>query len=698
MPNAATPLESNRSTHEMPVQTRVAELVPATFNEAANTVDLVWTQGARVRRYDYWNDTPYEEELVVTPEAVDMTRFDAGTVQVLDGHRVYGGVDAILGIATRGWIEGGEGRATIRLSQRPELAGVVSDIRAGIIRSISFGYAVRRYEITRAQDRTDGVNMPLYRATSWTPQEISFVTVPADPGASTRSQQQQVSPSQGAPRGLPCEFIRAQAQNPQESAMAGTAEGNSGGSTAAPGNDQQRGNPPASSAAPAAPAGTGDQAPADAAVRQAQEAEQSRSLSITEMCARHGVSELAAGLIRSSATVDASRQAVLEELARRDSAAGGHRNARVETVADEHQTRINGMTEAMQHRVDPRVALTDNGRQFRGLSLIEIGRDILESAGHNTRGLSRIEVATRMLQVRSGVGHHGTSDFAHLLGNVAGARLRAAYEQVASTYQIWARRAPNAPDFKDITVVQLSGAPELLKTNEHGEFKYGTLKDGGESYKVVTFGRVVSLTRQAIINDDLRGFDRLLTAFGDSARRLENRLVYAQLADNPKMADGKELFHADHGNLGTGAGSALSLEALGVARAAMRKQKGVADETLNLTPSYVIAPPDLEQLVYQLTSANYTPTKTSDVNEFRAGGRTALEPVIEPLLTDAKAWYLAASNGQVDTVEYCYLDGAEGVVLETRDGFDVDGVQTKARLDFAAKAIDWRGMRKQTGA
>lgn len=201
--------------HDLPVQTRAASLVPDTYNEADSTVEVVWTTGAKVRRYDYWNDRPYDEDLQISPEAVDMARFDAGTVQVLDGHRSYGGVAAILGIAVRGWIEGGEGRAVIRLSQRPELAGIVADIRAGIIRAISFGYSVQRYEITRAQDRTDGINVDLYRAVAWTPQEISFVTVPADPNAGTRSAPTSQAPSGAAPQGgMPCEFFQRAAAQP----------------------------------------------------------------------------------------------------------------------------------------------------------------------------------------------------------------------------------------------------------------------------------------------------------------------------------------------------------------------------------------------------------------------------------------------------------------------------------------------------
>jgi hypothetical protein len=668
------------ATRDMPALLRAAELVPASFNEADNSVDVVWTTGSRVRRYDWYNDTQYEEELVVTPEAVDMSRFVAGTVQVLDGHRVHGGVSAIMGVATRGSIEAGQGLATLRLSTRDEMAGIVADIKAGIIRSISFGYIVTKYEITRAIDRTDGINMPLYRAVGWQPYEISFVTVPADANASTREQ-----PSNGAP----CEFIRARAHSSpsttQENSMP-TADNQSGAAatTVAPADTTR--------AAPAAVVDNG------AAVAQAATDATTRAADITELCTRHGVSQLAVGMIRAGNTVDQARTAVLEELARNDAARGGHQNVRVQVVGSEFEVRMAGIQEAIMHRVSAATTLTDNGRQYRGMSLLEIGRDFLQAHGRETRGMSKMQLATEMLNFRSGM--HSTSDFSTLFANVANKRLRNAYDENAGTYAMWARRAPNAPDFKNINVAQLSGAPDLLQTNEHGEFKYGTMTDAGESYAVVTYGRIVSLTRQSIVNDDLRAFDRLVGAFGNSARRLENRLVYSQLTANGAMSDAVALFHATHGNLGTGAGSALQFSALSTARAAMRKQKGLQSEELNLAPNFLIVPTDLEQTAYQLTSSNYVPAKQTDVNEFRQGGRTALEPIVEPLLdgASATAWYLASNNGQIDTVEYCYLDGAEGPVIESENGFDVDGVSYKCRLDFAAKTIDHRGLYKANGA
>jgi phage major head subunit gpT-like protein len=655
---------------------RAAQLVPDTFNDSDNTVDVVWTTGARVRRYDWYTDQPYEEELVVSSEAVDMTRFEAGAVSVLDGHRTYGGVSSILGRALSGSIENGQGRAKLQLSSRDELAGIVRDIKSGVIRNISFGYSVAKYEITRAIDRTDGVNLPLYRAVSWCPQEISFVTVPADPSAGTRSQ---------APQGAPCEFIRANAPTPKEPTMPTEAELQAQ-------RDQEAAS--AAAAAAAATAAAATRAAADTALL-------ARAADITALCQRMNLPKLAEGYIREGKTVEQAGLALLDELAKRDAQTGGHLNVRgISTVTDEVQTRMDGITEALLNRVDPKAKLTDNGRQYRGMDLIGIGREFLESRGVSTRGLDKMTIATRMLHHRDAAGFHGTSDFTGILANVANKRLRQGYDENPGTYMRWARQAPDLPDFKSITVAQLGAMPDLLAVNEAGEIKYGSFRDGAETYNLTTYGRIVSLTRQAIVNDDLRAFDRIVAGFGAAAARLENRTVYAQLTANGLLSDGVALFAAGRNNLATGAPSVLQFSSLTTMRTAMRGQKGLNNEELNLIPATLIVPAALEQLSYQLTSSQYVPAQQSNVNEFRTGGRTALDVVVEPILdaNSLTAWYAAAMNSQIDTVEYAYLAGAAGPVMDSEVGFEIDGVSFKCRLDFAAKALDGRGLYKSNGA
>ena len=174
-------------TRFMPTQHRAAEIAPATYNAEARTVEVVWTTGAQVRRYDWYSGTSYDEELVVSADAVDLTRLNSGNAPALNTHSNWT-LEDIIGVVERAWLVSSEGRAVVRLSEREEIAGIVNDIAAGIIRNISAGYNVSKYEVISPANRTDGGTVPLYRAVNWCPAEISFVPIPADAGSSTRGQ------------------------------------------------------------------------------------------------------------------------------------------------------------------------------------------------------------------------------------------------------------------------------------------------------------------------------------------------------------------------------------------------------------------------------------------------------------------------------------------------------------------------------
>lgn len=654
------------------------------------SAEIVFTTGAPVRRYDYWRERAYNEVLVVEEGAMRLDRLQRGA-PLLNSHSAWRLEDQ-LGVVENPAIANGQGTCSATFSRRESVAGYVQDVADGVIRNVSVGYVRHRMEMVPPEQ--DG-GLWTYRVVDWEPYEVSLVSIPADMDSQVVRSAAGEQP-EGESRELrtfPCEFIEIRAT--------GASNTPAVGASAETINHGDRSMTPEEQAAAEAKRAAEETAAREKAAAEARAAELARTADITDLCARHGVAHLAAGMIRGGQTVEQARAGVLEELARRDAASGGHRNVgRIETVRDEMTVRLAGIEQAILHRIAPTTQLDDNGRQYRGMSLIEIGRDFLEAHGQQTRGLDRMTLATRILHFRAG-GMLGTSDFSSLFANVANKRLRGAYDENPGTYALWARRAPNAPDFKNLSVVQLSGAPDLLQTNEHGEFKYGSMSDGGETYAVLTYGRIVALTRQAIVNDDLRAFERMVTAFGFAARRLENRTVYSQLTANANLADGVALFEANtHKNLQTGAGSALQFSSLTTARTAMRVQKGLAGEELNIAPSYLIVPAALEQTAYQLTSSNYVPAKQADVNEFRSGGRTALTPVVEPVLdaNSATAWYLASDSSQVDTVEYCYLDGAEGPVIESEVGFETDGISYKCRLDFAAKAVDFRGLNKAAGA
>lgn len=198
------------------------------------------------------------------------------------------------------------------------------------------------------------------------------------------------------------------------------------------------------------------------------------------------------------------------------------------------------MSNALLHRASaPGVDLTDAGREFRGLSLMELARHALERSGVSTRGMGRMEIAAAALRQRA-VGYHTTGDFPAVLANIGNISLRAAYAATPRTFTAWARRA-TLSDFRPTTRVQVSNAPQLEKVPEGAEFKYGTFGEASTQYALATYGKIIAFSRQMLINDDLGAFTRVATSFGARAAQLEGDLVYAILLQNPAMSDGVAL-------------------------------------------------------------------------------------------------------------------------------------------------------------
>jgi hypothetical protein len=91
-----------------------------------------------------------------------------------------------------------------------------------------------------------------------------------------------------------------------------------------------------------------------------------------------------------------------------------------------------------------------------------------------------------------------------------------------------------------------------------------------------------------------------------------------------------------------------------------------------------------------------TPATGATVNPFG----TRLTVITEPRLDSASlvSWYLAASSDAIPIIALAFLDGQDGPMVETRTGFEIDGIEIKCRHDVAAKVVDYRGLFKNVGA
>ena len=686
-------------TLELPALRRAADLLPATINPQERSIEVVWSTGARVRRQPLFGD-PFDEELSMDPKSVHLERLNAGA-PLLKLHDLQA-LESVIGSVIPGTarIEKGLGIARVSFSERDDVEPIWDDVMAGHIRAVSIGYQVHRYEVSQVANGPD-----VWRAVEWTPFEISAVPVGADPAAGFRS----IEPL------LPCTVNRSPPSTSSVISMERRME-EPVIETIPPANPVSQ-----QTSVPGAPSPTLQPVPAPSPVPQienteaaarvievpvytgptheetadmiarAQANERERVGTIYDLTARLGLERsMADDLVKRGTSLNDARKLILDKVADASDEKRIFPHVSVPIGGlDEKVTRREAAVNSLLHRYNPGMfSLSDAARDYRGMSLLELAREFLQASGTNVRGLSRDEIATRAL--------HTTSDFPEILANVTNKTLRQAYEAYPQTFKPFCRQVQTS-DFRDITRVQMGEAPQLQKVSESGEFKRGTIGEAKERYRIETYGRVVGITRQVLINDDIDAFTRIPAMYGTAIATLESDVVWGVITANPAMGDGTALFHNSHKNVSS-TSTVLSIASIAEGRTAMAKQTGLDKKTvLNVRPTFMLVPTALELTAEQLIAQNLVPARSGDVVP---ASIRSLQPISEPRLDAASttAWYLVANPAQIDTIEYAYLEGQQGAYIETRNGFDVDGVEIKCRLDFGAKAIDWRGLYKNAGA
>jgi hypothetical protein len=642
---------------KIPASSVRAAITSNSYNATDNTIEVVFATEFEVQRRT-WDGTKFIEILECSASSVRLDRLNSGA-NLVDSHSTYS-VQTILGVVVRAWVENNQCKAIIRLSKREDAKGVVGDIIDGIITNISVGYSI--FGATQIDNDDEIIRV---RITDWEPFELTVLSVPADYTAGVRSQDKS--------NFFELSINKRSDMTPEEIAAAAAAEA-----------ERTRAATPPVPATPVAPPPA---APDNSAII-AQE--RTRVMQITQNVRVAQIDDEAFldGLITRGLTVESANAEIFAQLQGAQTAIRGQSAGQIRITADEADKTRTAMQNALMHRANPSVELKE-GTEFRGMTLMDMARDCAERAGVKTRGMSRREIAEVSMNA-SRTGMHSTSDFPLILGNTVNRVLREEYAIQERTFTEWASRGV-AKDFREMKKVGLGEVGDFKEVKEGAEYEYTTLGEGGESYRVVKYGQIIAITWETLINDDLDAFSRIPRKIANAAGRKQSDIVYAILTGSHKMSDGKQLFHADHGNLLTAAD--IDIDSIGLMRKAMRGQKGLGGKDfLNLTPKFMIVGPENEQLAYQYTSTNYTPNTAGNVNVW--SGMT--KPIVEPRITDT-SWYFAASPSAIDTIEYSFLEGEGELFTEQRQGFEVDGLEIKARMVFGAKAIDWRGLNKNPG-
>jgi len=264
-------------------------------------------------------------------------------------------------------------------------------------------------------------------------------------------------------------------------------------------------------------------------------------------------------------------------------------------------------------------------------------------------------------------------------------------------------------DFKESERYRLTDVGDLEPVAPDGELKHGGLVEEKAPNQLDTFGKIFSLTRQMIYNDDLAAFLKVPEGMGARAARKIDQLFFMRLLSNPVQGDGKTLFHADHKNWRDGADTALSGDALALAIQLFMDQTDADGQPINVHPRFLVVPTALKMTARELlNSVTFFATGSSNkarIPTYNALADEDIEVVASPYLSNTnypgasvKAWYLFADPAVVDTFEIGYLKGRRIPLVEQGEtDFDTLGVKFRVIFDLGVREQDYRGMTKFKG-
>ena len=286
------------------------------------------------------------------------------------------------------------------------------------------------------------------------------------------------------------------------------------------------------------------------------------------------------------------------------------------------------------------------------------------------------------------------------LGNVANKLLLDAYTESPATWRAFAA-IRSASNFHEHAAIRPSFTGALQPVAPGGELKHGSATEWTARFKVDTFGKLLSIDRRDLVNDDLGVFEQAARAFGRAAMRALADLVYEVL-----LANAGGFFSEDNGNHLVGVDTALSVEGLSKAITAMLTQRDDEGNDLDLRPATLVVPPELQTAARAVLESEYITTSPGQPTGNSMKKAVALE--VEPRLSNTakfgaaaspRAWYLFASPGATPMI-VAFLNGQQSPTVEFF-GLDQDvnrlAASWRVYFDYGAALCDPRAAVRAKG-
>lgn len=339
----------------------------------------------------------------------------------------------------------------------------------------------------------------------------------------------------------------------------------------------------------------------------------------------------------------------------------------------------------------------------------ELGERVAQQA-HDLHATSLVDLCRAALLVDGRDVPHGreamiraalsTYSLPTALGNAANKVLFDSYHETPATWRSFAATR-SCNDFKEHTGVRPSQTGDLEEIPPTGEFKHGSIAEAIYKYAIDTFGKMLSVDRRDIINDDLSLFDDTARSLGRMAMRSLSDFVYKVL-----LANAGSFFSAGNGNYDEGAGTALDSVSLGTGLARMMAQRDEEKRDLDIRARTLLVPPELQQTAKELLQSDFIQRANNDLPTGNAL-KNSVTLEVESRLSNAdrftgtstKAWYLFGSPSDAALI-VAFLQGKQSPTVEFF-GLDADPNKLAATwrvfFDYGAALGDFRAAYRAKG-
>jgi hypothetical protein len=299
---------------------------------------------------------------------------------------------------------------------------------------------------------------------------------------------------------------------------------------------------------------------------------------------------------------------------------------------------------------------------------------------------------------------YSTSTFSFALGNSMHKRLIKEYKAVDYREEALISFYRNAENFKTLEIIGVGYFGDAPDVNpENNDYQEVTMPTDVEAtYALNQKGQILTITRKAMLNDDLKTIVQLVAKLGRAYRRTHAKRAWTKIIDNADFdGDLTNLFHEDHGNLGA---TILTNDATGVGiltaalKAMYAQTEQDSGEGLALEPKYLWVPRDLLEIAHGLNSP-WPLTAGGNPHAGRFGANHE-RIICHPFFTDVKDWGLIADGADVELLEAAYLNGRREPEFFLADNptvgqmFVADKIQYKVRHEYEFEIADYRGFYK----